>query len=61
MTWARRQTPQETTEEEQKLEVTICLHVKDKDMRLDAAAAAGLTDLGLILPKKNKQKQHLSQ
>lgn len=33
MTSVSRETPQETTEEEQKLEVTIRLHVKDKEMR----------------------------
>lgn len=56
MTSASRETPQETTEEEQKLEVTIRLHVKDKEMRLDAAAAAGLTYLGVILALREEQK-----
>lgn len=45
MTSARRETPQETTGEERKLEVTVRLHVNDKETRLDAAAAAGLAYL----------------
>lgn len=57
MTSARRETPQETTGEERKLEVTIRLHVKDKEMRLDAAAAAGLAYLG----EKSKKQHLLSQ
>lgn len=60
MTSARRETPQETTGEERKLEVTIRLHVKDKEMRLDAAAAAGLAYLGVILAlREEHKKQHL--
>lgn len=59
MTSASRETPQETTEEEQKLEVTIRLHVKDKEMRLDAAAASGFTYLGVILALREEQKTAL--